>query len=78
MEVVIILIEIEIYKDIINLFFRWYIYCIKIVYKFYNFLVKYLFFYVYIKMLVFFCYCISISLVLYIVNNIVFYLYIGK
>lgn len=29
MEVVIILIEIEIYKDIINLFFRWYIYCIK-------------------------------------------------
>lgn len=43
MEVVIILIEIEIYKDIINLFFRWYIYCIKFVYKFYNFLVKYLY-----------------------------------
>lgn len=41
MEAVIILIETETHKDIINLFPRWYIYCTKIAHKFHNFLVKY-------------------------------------
>lgn len=48
MEAVIILIETETHKDIINLFPRWYIYCTKLTHKFHNFLVKYSFLHVYI------------------------------
>lgn len=58
MEAVIILIETETHKDIINLFPRWYIYCTKLTHKFHNFLVKYSFLHVYIKMSVFPCHCI--------------------
>lgn len=53
MEAVIILIETETHKDIINLFPRWYIYCTKLGHKFHNFLVKYSFLHVYRKMSVF-------------------------
>lgn len=76
MEAVIILIETETHKDIINLFPRWYIYCTKLTHKFHNFLVKYSFLHVYIKMSVFPCHCISISSVLYIANNTQSFIYI--
>lgn len=76
MEAVIILIETETHKDIINLFPRWYIYCTKLTHKFHNFLVKYSFLHVYIKMSVFPCHCISISSVLNIANNTQSFIYI--
>lgn len=68
MEAVIILIETETHKDIINLFPRWYIYCTKLAHKFHNFLVKYSFLHVYIYK--------SISSVLYIANNTQSFIYI--